>query len=146
MDICTPFEGNSDLYGLGIRVGVYLQWVSAWTSLLLDPESAQATYDANSTFVFAILVATIIAAQQGSSAIEMYIMLQFMLGFFITTLSTLGVRLWLMSPDRLAKLETMIRAVKSEWNAEWIRLHRIIEEPYSHNVLEELALKSWNQM
>ncbi|KGO42697.1 hypothetical protein PEX1_057310 [Penicillium expansum] len=106
MDSCTPFQGNSDLYGLGIRLGVYLQWISAWISLLLDPHSAQFIYDTNSVFVFAIMVASIIAAQQGTAAIEIYIMLQFMLGSFVTTLSTLGMRLWLMSPNRLAKLET----------------------------------------
>lgn len=108
MDTCAPFEGNSDFYGLGIRVGIYLQWISAWISLLLDLESAQATYDTNSIFVFAILVATIIAARQGTAAIEMYLMLQFMVGSYVTTLSTLGMRLWVMSPDRLAKLETML--------------------------------------
>lgn len=106
MATCAPFEGNSDFYGLGIRVGVYLQWISSWISLLLDPESAQATFDSNSVFVFAIAIATVIAARQGAAAIEMYLMLQFMLGFFVTTLSTLGVRLWFMSPDRLVILES----------------------------------------
>jgi hypothetical protein len=75
MDTCTPFEGNSDLYGLGIRIGVYLQWISVWINLLLDPESAQATYDANSTFVFAIIIATVIAAQRDAAVIKVYIML-----------------------------------------------------------------------
>lgn len=43
-------------------------------------------------------------------------MLQFMLGSFITTLSTLGVRLWLMSPDRLAKRGTLTAtAFKPFW-------------------------------
>lgn len=112
MDACPEFIGNSDFYGLGIRIGVYLQWMSARITLLLDPESAQATFDANSTFVFAIVIATIIAARQGADAIEMYLMLQFMLGFFVTTLSTLGVRLWLMSPDRLSKLVTMTKALE----------------------------------
>ncbi|KAH6974579.1 hypothetical protein BKA56DRAFT_490409 [Ilyonectria sp. MPI-CAGE-AT-0026] len=109
MDPCPKFIGNSDFYGLGIRIGVYLQWISAWITLLLDPESAQATFDANSTFVFAIVIATIIAARKGADAIEMYLMLQFMLGFFVTTLSIVGVRLWLMSPDRLAKFVTTMK-------------------------------------
>lgn len=62
------------------------------------------------------MVASLIAAQQGTATIEMYIMLQFMLGSFITTLSTLGVRLWLMSPDRLAKRGTLTAtAFKPFW-------------------------------
>lgn len=111
MDACPEFIGNSDFYGLGIRIGVYLQWISAWITLLLDPESAQATFDANSTFVFAIAIATVIAAQQGADAIEMHLMLQFMLGFFVTTLSTVGVRLWLMSPSRLSNFLTTMKGV-----------------------------------
>ncbi|KAJ5521029.1 hypothetical protein N7463_001482 [Penicillium fimorum] len=123
MDTCAPFEGNSDLYGLGIRLGVYLQWISAWISLLLDPYSAQSIYDTNSVFVFAIMVATIVAAQLGTAAVEIHIMLQFMLGSFITTLSTLGVRLWLMSPDGLSKLETTATAVlNSFWAFQKARL------------------------
>lgn len=112
MTTCAPFEGNSDFYGLGIRIGVYLQWISAWISLLLDPESAQSTFGSNSIFVFAIAIATVIAARSGAAAIEMYLMLQFMLGFFITTLSTLGVRLWFLSPDRLVKLEAKARIAR----------------------------------
>ncbi|KAJ5817351.1 hypothetical protein N7447_009584 [Penicillium robsamsonii] len=131
MDTCAPFEGNADLYGLGIRLGVYLQWISAWISLLLDPHSAQSIYDTNSVSVFAIMVATIIAAQFGTAAVEIHIMLQFMLGSFITVLSTLGVRLWLMSPDRLAKLETTTTAVlKSVWALEKARLGRLLREPW----------------
>lgn len=130
MDTCTPFEGNSDLYGLGIRLGVYLQWISAWISLLLDPNSAQSIYDTNSVFVFAIMVASLIAAQQGTAAIEMYIMLQFMLGSFVTTLSTLGVRLWVMSPDRLAKRGTSTAtALKSFWGHIKARLGRVSIKP-----------------
>ncbi|KAJ5371661.1 hypothetical protein N7517_003667 [Penicillium concentricum] len=74
------------------------------------------------------MVATIIAARVGTAAVEIHIMLQFMLGSFITTLSTVGVRLWLMSPDRLAKLEAKTTAaLKSFWDAEKSRLSHISE-------------------
>ncbi|KAJ5157230.1 uncharacterized protein N7482_008330 [Penicillium canariense] len=129
MNTCTSFDGNSDLYGLGIRIGVYLQWISTWISLLLDPESAQTTYDINSVFVFAILVATIIAAQQGAVLIEIYLMLQFMLGSFVTTLSTLGIQklttrtwkswvreLWVGSPPIIMPLKISLKGL-STWKA-----------------------------
>ncbi|KAJ5548425.1 hypothetical protein N7513_005659 [Penicillium frequentans] len=138
MDTCTSLEGNSDLYGLGIRIGIYLQWISAWISLLLDPESAQSTYDVNSIFVFAILVATIIASQQGAARIEMYLMLQFMLGSFITSMSTLGIRLWLMSPDRLAQIQTTTTTFfKSFWCAQEAMISRLSEK---------LSTSTWKSM
>ncbi|KAH6632564.1 hypothetical protein F5144DRAFT_255266 [Chaetomium tenue] len=108
MSTCEPLQGNSDFYGLGIRIGIYLQWGSSWLSMLLDPESAQGVLDANSIFVFAVVIATIIAATNNAPAIEMYIMLQILLGFPITSLSAFGLRIWLMSPRRLDSLRTRI--------------------------------------
>ncbi len=104
LSACEPFEGNADFYGLGIRIGIYLQWVSAWLSMLLDPESAERVLDANSAFVFTLVIATIIFARHNAAGVEIYIMLQILFGFFITTLSTFGIRVWLMSPDRLDAL------------------------------------------
>ncbi|KAI2467280.1 hypothetical protein F4781DRAFT_315741 [Annulohypoxylon bovei var. microspora] len=104
---CDAIVGNPDFYGLGIRIGVYLQWVTAWVSLLVDPLSAQSVYDVNSVFVFAILVATMIATFADSPTlepVETYIMLQFALGFFVTTLSTFGLRLHFLRPDSVAEL------------------------------------------
>ncbi|KAI1106494.1 hypothetical protein F4804DRAFT_300828 [Jackrogersella minutella] len=104
---CETIEGNPDFYGLGIRIGVYLQWITAWISLLVDPLSAQSVYDVNSVFVFAILVATMIATLADNPTIqpiETYIMLQFALGFFVTTLSTFGLRLHFLRPASVAQL------------------------------------------
>ncbi|XDG03685.1 hypothetical protein ABKA04_003300 [Annulohypoxylon sp. FPYF3050] len=125
--ICEAIEGNPDFYGLGIRIGVYLQWVTAWVSLLVDPLSAQSVYDVNSVFVFAILVATMIAIFADSPTIEpveTYIMLQFSLGFFVTTLSTFGLRLHLLRPSSVAQLlhhlDALSRAVRgSLQNSSW---------------------------
>ncbi|KAJ5537712.1 hypothetical protein N7494_007191 [Penicillium frequentans] len=145
MNTCTSLEGNPDLYGLGIRIGIYLQWISACISLLLDPESAQSTYDVNSIFVFAILVATIIAAQQGAARIEMYLMLQFMLGSFITSMSTLGIRLWLMSPDRLAQIQTTTTTFfKSFWCAQEAMISRLSEK-LSTSTWKSLFAELWAQ-
>ncbi|OIW26914.1 hypothetical protein CONLIGDRAFT_707535 [Coniochaeta ligniaria NRRL 30616] len=114
MPTCEPLEGNPDFYGLGIRIGIYLQWWSAWLSLLLDPESAQSVLDANSVSLFAVTIATIIAARRNAPAIEMYIMLQILIGFPVTTLSSFGLRLWLMSPRRLDKLKDELKRLWRE--------------------------------
>lgn len=116
MSTCEPLEGNADLYGLGIRIGIYLQWGSAWLSLLLDPESAQGVLDASSVSLFAVAIATVIAGSRNAPAIEIYIMLQMLLGFPITTLSSFGFRLWLMNPRRLDRLcREMARLGRQDW-------------------------------
>lgn len=53
--ICAAFEGNFDIYGLGIRTGIYRQWFSSCLCMMLYPESAQELHAANSIFVFAIV-------------------------------------------------------------------------------------------
>ncbi len=121
MSTCEPLQGNADFYGLGIRIGIYLQWSSSWLSLLLDPESAQGVLDATSIFVFAVAIATMIAAAHDAPAIEMYIMLQILLGFHITTLSSFGIRIWLMSPSRLHHLRTQIT---QRWNEDRKKRHQ----------------------
>jgi len=112
MSTCQPIQGNPDFYGIGIRIGVYLQWASAWVTFLVDPKSAQSVLDANSAFVFAVTIATIIASRRGSTHIELYIMLQILLGFPITTLSSFGIRIWLMTPGRVEKL---FKKAAEEW-------------------------------
>lgn len=36
LDICS-LSGNPDLYGIGVRVGLYLQWITTLLTTLLDP-------------------------------------------------------------------------------------------------------------
>ncbi|KAM7182618.1 hypothetical protein V8F33_014171 [Rhypophila sp. PSN 637] len=101
---CEPLQGNTDFYRLRIRIGVYLQWASAWLGLLLGADSAQAILDANSAFVFAVAIATIITTKRDAPLIEVYIMLQILIGFHDTILSTFGIRIWFMDPGRLNEL------------------------------------------
>ncbi|KAI0098574.1 hypothetical protein F4776DRAFT_527816 [Hypoxylon sp. NC0597] len=109
---CEAITGNPDFYGLGIRIGVYLQWVTAWINLLVEPLSAQSVYDVNSVFVFAILLATMVASFANVPTIEpveTHILLQFALGFFVTTLSTFGMRLHFLRPDSVAELGVQLK-------------------------------------
>ncbi|XXG97336.1 hypothetical protein Hte_003633 [Hypoxylon texense] len=114
---CGAIQGNPDFYGLGIRIGVYLQWTSTWVNLFAEPQSAQQVYDINSNFVFAILVATMIASFANPPAIqpiETHIMLQFALGFFVTSLSTFGLRLHFFRSASIAELrEQLLKATKA---------------------------------
>src|SRR6266700_2219576 len=95
---CPGFSGNSDFYGLGIRLGVYLQLVSAWISNSLNPRTAGDNHNANSIFVFAIVVAIIHAVNTSAiRPIEAWIMIQTCFAFYFTTLSLFGLRLQFLS-------------------------------------------------
>lgn len=59
-DGCS-IDGNGDLYGLGVRIGVYCQWVSSWIRMLVDEESIEDVHGVNAIFVFAVIIATILA-------------------------------------------------------------------------------------
>ena len=73
---CPGFGGNSDFFGLGIRVGVYLQWFSTWVSNRVNPTGAAANHDANTIFLTAITVAASIALAGGMlQPAEAYLML-----------------------------------------------------------------------
>lgn len=101
---CGEFTGNSDLYGLGIRIGVYLQWVSSWLSNTFDSDSVAGTHTANSVFVFAIIIAVVqAAASKEVRPVEAFIMLQICFGYLVVALSLLGVRIQWLTPGRTLK-------------------------------------------
>ncbi|KAK8167028.1 hypothetical protein IWX90DRAFT_232227 [Phyllosticta citrichinensis] len=93
---CPSCPGNGDLYGLGIRLGIYLQWMSSHILHTVSPASAAATHDANSVFLLAILIAlTTGTARQRKwiRAEEAYIVLLVAWGFVGTVVGVAGVRL-----------------------------------------------------
>lgn len=99
---CQNFEGNSDFYGLGIRIGVYLQWFSSWISNSVNPDAAATNHDTNTIFLCALLIATAVAFADGSlQLVEKYVLLLLSSGFFCTVLSFLGLRLRLLQPSSL---------------------------------------------
>jgi hypothetical protein len=109
---CPGIEGNSDLYGLGIRIGVYLQWFSAWISNTINPYGAASNHDANNIFLIAILIATTVAlAGDGIQPVEAYIMLLLSSGFVFTVLSFLGVRLHLLRPSSTRQFRDTISII-----------------------------------
>jgi hypothetical protein len=101
-DPCPNIEGNSDFYGLGIRIGIYLQWFSSWISNSVNPYAAATNHDTNTIFLCAILIATAVAFADGSlQLVEKYVLLLLSSGFFCTVLSFFGLRLKLMQPSSL---------------------------------------------
>ncbi len=50
------FDGNSDIYGLGVRVGVYLQWLTSIFAENLYEPAVRSTRETNTTYQIAMLV------------------------------------------------------------------------------------------
>ena len=78
------FEGNADLYGLGIRLGIYLQWFSSMVvgaaNLL---EEADSLYEAYLLFTSAIAIAIFVLTFGGTMhTVEVVIMLYVFYGGF----------------------------------------------------------------
>lgn len=89
---CT-LDGNSDLYGLGIRVGVYLQWVSGFLANCFHAGSVQDILSTNTIFLMALFIAlAIITTNHTIKAPEVVILLQFCFGFLFSVSTTWGLR------------------------------------------------------
>lgn len=89
---CT-FAGNSDLYGLGIRIGIYLQWISGFLAICFHAESVPGTLSTNTIFLLALFIAlAIITTNHTVTAPEVIILLQFCFGFLFSVSSTWGLR------------------------------------------------------
>lgn len=41
MNQVCPFAGNSDLYGIGVRIGLYAQWAATLLVTLFSPEDEE---------------------------------------------------------------------------------------------------------
>ena len=93
------FQANTDFYGFGIRLGVYLQWFSSWLSNTLDPDAASENHEENSIFVLAIAIALVLAFQHDDLKVsEAYILMLICTGYFALVVSTWGIRLHFLRP------------------------------------------------
>lgn len=87
-------EGNPDFYGLGIRVGIYLQWSTAILANYLHTDGISENLDTNAIFLLALFVA-LATATAGAEVRpeEVAILLQLCFGFLLAVLSIWGHRL-----------------------------------------------------
>ncbi|OCK80789.1 hypothetical protein K432DRAFT_434534 [Lepidopterella palustris CBS 459.81] len=84
MAVCS-FDGNSDMYGLGIRLGFYLQWFGVILANWLARSEVPGLRFANSVFVAATFLALIIQMAknvQNLEVVEVYIILLLMFGAY----------------------------------------------------------------
>jgi hypothetical protein len=68
------FSGNSDVYGLGVRLGTYLQWLSSIIALNLSREEANFMYGMNVCYQLATLAGTIwVTHHHASFALDSFV-------------------------------------------------------------------------
>ncbi|KAL8672328.1 MAG: hypothetical protein Q9168_003212 [Polycauliona sp. 1 TL-2023] len=88
-----PHEGNPDFYGLGIRIGIYLQLTTAIVAKYFHPEAIPENLTANTTFLLALFAAVATATRGfGIRPEEVVILLQLSFGSLLSVLLILGGR------------------------------------------------------
>jgi hypothetical protein len=76
------FKGNPDMYGLGLRLGVYLQWLACNLSLTFVSQPEKDLPDASLVFSFAIALAIILTTYQTTCVyfVEAFILINIAFG------------------------------------------------------------------
>ena len=77
-NVSCGFDGNSDIYGVGIRVGYYTQALAVYFANMFLVSEAKSLRAVNSLFLLALSIVTVIYAYNAASvhAIEVFILLQ----------------------------------------------------------------------
>lgn len=89
---CTT-ELAKDLYGLGVRLGVYLQWFSGWVSNNFVIEEIAGGLDANAIFLFALLISMVSSSKSDAMTLmDGMIMMMLCGGTIWSVLSLWGYR------------------------------------------------------
>jgi hypothetical protein len=78
LDPTCGFEGNNDIYGIGIRIGIYAQILAVWFANYFLLSEVQVLRDSVSIFSVAILIVALIFASNPSDvyAVEAFVLLQ----------------------------------------------------------------------
>ena len=85
MAVCE-FDGNSDMYGIGIRIGFYLQWYGAILASWLSPLELPNIQFSINVFIVATFIALLIQLIRDVSrleVVEVYIILLLAFGYFL---------------------------------------------------------------
>lgn len=85
MAVCT-FDGNTDMYGLGIRIGFYLQWYGGILASWLAPSEVPSIRFANGLFVAATFLALLILTAHDVTnlqVVEVYVILLLTFGSYL---------------------------------------------------------------
>lgn len=82
-NVCTGFPGDQDTYGLGIRIGLYFQWITTSIAYSFVPSEAVTMRGVNNCFQAAMFAGLLFLTKtkgSGLFAVEAYLMLVFCMG------------------------------------------------------------------
>ena len=101
-EVCKSLAGDPDLYGVGIRIGIYLQWISSLFTNLLIPSGVSDALDTNSIFLLAVFIAIANATKSSGTEpllgpIGAFVMLQMLFGYLLSVMSISGLRITILS-------------------------------------------------
>ena len=101
-EVCKSLAGIPDLYGLGIRAGIYFQWVSSLLTNVLIPSGVSDALDTNSIFLFAVFIAIANATKSSGAEpllgpIGAFVMLEMLFGYLLSVMSISGLRITLLN-------------------------------------------------
>lgn len=84
---CDSFSGNSNMYGLGIRLGIYFQWIASIATNRYIREQTSYLADLNATVLLALFLVTIQGvARHRLRPVEVVILLKICFGFILAAL------------------------------------------------------------
>ena len=94
LNCSSKFSG--DYYGLGVRLGIYFTWFTSWLANTFIKEEISGALDANSIFLFALLISifkgTLVVGSDKLAYIDGLILMQLCAGYLFGILSLWGYR------------------------------------------------------
>jgi hypothetical protein len=94
LDCSSKFSG--DYYGIGVRLGIYFIWLTSWLANTIVEEEISGALDANSIFLFALLVSifkgSAVSGEAKLAYIDGLVLMQLCAGYLFGTLSLWGYR------------------------------------------------------
>jgi hypothetical protein len=76
------FEGNADFYGIGVRVGFYLQWIAGLIAWVWNPAGCEELADAQTVFLAANLIAALVLSTNSARDTNVVVIILLFYMFF----------------------------------------------------------------
>ena len=110
------FDGNPDIYGLGIRIGFYVQFLAVWLSHLFVLSEAKASRSVNLVYIFAVFIGLVWLSHDPTKchAVEAFMLnMLFVVAWRVGVIETprFGRKYWRVSPVNLLVQDFMFIAL-----------------------------------
>jgi hypothetical protein len=144
-------EGNADIYGIGIRIGFYLQVLASGIALVVRPDDAKGFFATNAWFQIGLFVALIynsandsIYAVEGFIAVNMLYLLVWYNGALVLTFFT-GAIIESMEEEGLVSADKDDSPGSEQWKREHVPKTESENEAISTTRHEDSQLKNYGK-